>query len=112
MLRTGGAGATADPDATPDPVTPSVNSRLISIRDAHGNEANEPGIHFHVILFPEASHTVRMDYRTAPGLATAHSDYRPVSGTLTFAPGQVHHTIAVEAFPGFFGVPGGLTKST
>ena len=37
--------------------------------------------------------TVR--YATANGTATAGSDYTAISGTLTFAPGQLTQTIAV-----------------
>jgi beta-glucanase (GH16 family) len=39
--------------------------------------------------------TVTVDYATADGTATS-ADYVPVSGTLTFAPGELSQTIAVE----------------
>jgi hypothetical protein len=39
--------------------------------------------------------TVRVDFATANDSATAPGDYVPVSGTLTFTPGQVTRTIAV-----------------
>jgi hypothetical protein len=38
---------------------------------------------------------VTVDYATAPGSAAAGSDFTPVSGTLTFAPGQTTQTVVV-----------------
>jgi len=41
------------------------------------------------------SGTVTVDYATMDGTAVAGSDYAATSGTLTFAPGEMAHTIAV-----------------
>jgi hypothetical protein len=40
--------------------------------------------------------TVTVDYETVAGTAVPHSDYLPISGTLTFAPGS---TIQVVSIP-------------
>ena len=34
-----------------------------------------------------------ISYTTQPGTATPHSDYQPISGTLTFAPGETRHLL-------------------
>ncbi|HEX4608391.1 MAG TPA: Calx-beta domain-containing protein [Urbifossiella sp.] len=49
-----------------------------------------------VTLSAAATQTVTVAYWTFPGTATAGADYTPVSGTLTFAPGQ---TAAVFTVP-------------
>jgi hypothetical protein len=50
---------------------------------------------FAVLLQPVSARVVTVNYATADGTATAHSDYTPVSGTLTFAVGASTATIAV-----------------
>jgi hypothetical protein len=42
-----------------------------------------------VMLEPASTNTVTVTYQTVDGTATAGSDYLPVSGKLTFAPGEV-----------------------
>ena len=48
-----------------------------------------------VVLEPASINTVTVDYRTADGTALASQDYQAVSGTLTFAPGEVEKTVPV-----------------
>lgn len=50
---------------------------------------------FLVSLSAPAAHEIRVDYATAAGTATAGSDFVPVGGTLTFAPGETSKTISV-----------------
>jgi hypothetical protein len=44
---------------------------------------------------PDLEHTLTVDYSTSPGTATPNVDYTPVSGTLTFLPGDDSNTISV-----------------
>jgi PKD repeat protein len=53
---------------------------------------------FAVTLMAASSRPVTIDYATAAGTATAGSDYSPVSGTLTFAPGESSRVISVTVF--------------
>ena len=39
--------------------------------------------------------TVTVHYTSTGGTATPNSDYRPISGTLTFIPGSIVQTIAI-----------------
>ncbi len=48
-----------------------------------------------ITLNQPASEPVTVDYATADGTATAGKDYTPVSGTLTFAPGETTKTVRV-----------------
>jgi hypothetical protein len=50
---------------------------------------------FTVTLSLPVDGTVTVDFTTADQTALANVDYRPVSGTLTFEPGESSHTIAV-----------------
>jgi hypothetical protein len=50
---------------------------------------------FTVTLSAASTQPVTVAYATADGTATAGSDYRATSGTLTFAPGQTSQTITV-----------------
>ncbi|NOX53422.1 MAG: hypothetical protein GXP27_03090, partial [Planctomycetes bacterium] len=55
-------------------------------------------LEFVVELSGPAAETVRVDYATADGTATAaDNDYRPQSGTIVFAPGEMRKTIRVDA---------------
>jgi ELWxxDGT repeat protein len=50
---------------------------------------------FTVVLEPPVDRPVSVAFATADLTATAGSDYVPVSGTLTFAPGEASRTVAV-----------------
>jgi hypothetical protein len=50
---------------------------------------------FTVTLSDASGKTVTVQYTTADGTATAGSDYVAKSGTLTFLPGAISHTITV-----------------
>ena len=50
---------------------------------------------FTVHLSIPSATTMTVNYATASGSATAGSDFTPVSGTLTFAPGQTTQTVLV-----------------
>ncbi len=70
---------------------------MLSIGNATVTEGNTGTANavFTVSLSTASSQTVTVRYATANGTATAGSDYTAVSGTLTFAPGQLTRTIAV-----------------
>jgi hypothetical protein len=51
---------------------------------------------FTVSLSAVSGSTVTVDFTTANGSAVAPSDYLSVSGTLTFAPGEVSKQITVQ----------------
>ena len=51
-----------------------------------------------VRLSHPSANQVQVDYATADNTATANSDYVPVSGTLTFAPGETTKTFTVTLF--------------
>lgn len=50
---------------------------------------------FTVTLTPTSTLAVQVDYATADGTATGGMDYKPVSGTLTFDPGQTQKIVSV-----------------
>lgn len=51
---------------------------------------------FNVTLATPSSKTVTVNYATADGTATSPADYSPVSGTLTFAPGETSKNVNVD----------------
>ena len=67
-------------------------------RDATAVELFRPSLDFRVFLSRMLWETVRIDYATLDGTATAGSDYRATSGTLTFWPGETTKTISVPVF--------------
>ena len=61
-----------------------------------GQDAEDAGSGtFTVTLNTSSLQTVTVDYATNGGTATAGADYTPVSGTLTFSPGDTTKTVAV-----------------
>ena len=70
-------------------------SKQVSVADAEATEGEDPALDFVVSLAPAAPFTVKVDYATADGTATAGADYAATSGTLTFAPNETKMTISV-----------------
>ena len=66
--------------------------------DADGHELGRQSLDFRVFLSRILRQTVRIDYATSDGTATAGLDYRATSGTLTFRPGETTKTISVPVF--------------
>ena len=66
--------------------------------DADARELGRQSLDFRVFLSRILRQTVRIDYATSDGTATAGSDYRATSGTLTFWPGETTKTISVPVF--------------
>jgi hypothetical protein len=69
----------------------------LSVSDAVVLEGNAETrtLSFSVHLSQASGKTVTVDYATADGTAAAGSDYLAKSGTLTFLPGAISHTVTV-----------------
>jgi Galactose oxidase-like, Early set domain/Calx-beta domain/Glyoxal oxidase N-terminus len=71
-------------------------NQTISINDPIVNEGNG-GVSavFNVTLSSASSDTIKVNYKTANGSATAFSDYSPALGTVVFNPGQTSVPISI-----------------
>ncbi|HJZ90987.1 MAG TPA: Calx-beta domain-containing protein, partial [Gemmataceae bacterium] len=91
-------GAVLDSDHTWGTILNDDGS-IISVSDGAAWEGS-PGdltyIPFTVSLSTPATETFTVDYTTVDGSATAGLDYMPVSGTLTFNPGDTTQTVWVQ----------------
>ena len=67
---------------------------VLSVDSATVTEANT-ALQFTLRLSRASAEPVKVRYATADGTATALSDYAPMSGTLTFTPGNKTGTVAV-----------------
>jgi hypothetical protein len=101
-LRPGNHGGLAsindlvDIGSSEPPVLPPPPPTL-SIADASAREGNNgtTGLTLTVTRSGNSDVQVTVQYRTVDGSASSKSDYSPLSGTLTFQPGQTSRTIAV-----------------
>ncbi|MDE0667887.1 MAG: hypothetical protein OXI48_02510, partial [bacterium] len=73
--------------------TPTV---LLRVGDASVDEGPGAVLEFTVTLDAAQAFPIEADYATRDHTATAELDYTPVSGTLTFAPGETRKTVSVE----------------
>ena len=79
-------GTIIDDDGTP----------AVTVADATAAEG-DGSLVFPVTLSPASSREVAVEYEFAPGTATENADYRgPISGAVTFAPGETGKEIALE----------------
>ena len=88
----------APQDLSVAPVAPDADPAALSVAGARAREGRDETIDFRVSLSRAMSAAVTVDYATEDGrgmAATAGEDYTPVSGTLTFAPGETAKTVAV-----------------
>jgi probable HAF family extracellular repeat protein len=78
-------------------LVPTGEPPAIAISDATATEGNAGTrlMTFDVTLSAASGQPVTIDFATADGSAVAAGDYRPASGTLTFAPGERSKTITV-----------------
>ena len=72
---------------------PALSIADVSVPEGNAGAAN---VSFGVTLSQPSFKTVTVSYATANGTATAGSDYSPLSGTLTFAPGVTAATVVVS----------------
>ena len=74
-------------------VRPTVSVSDVTIAEPASGTANA---NFQVTLSAATTVPVTVSYRTVDATATALSDFLPVSGILTFAPGETSKTVDVE----------------
>lgn len=77
------------------PALPSI--AVSDTQVAEGNAGTRPAT-FVLTLSEAAAVPVTVDFRTADGTATAEQDYGAVSGTVTFAPGDVSQTVSISVY--------------
>ncbi|MCX9157098.1 retention module-containing protein, partial [Niveibacterium sp. 24ML] len=87
-------GAVSSPATATIEVTPVVDP-LITINDVSVNEAAGT-ISFTVTLSEATTAPVSVNWNTAPGTASAGSDFVAGSGTLNFAPGVTTQTVTIS----------------
>ena len=76
-------------------VLPSLSINNVSVNDGAAGATAQ----FTVTLSKAATGTITVGYGTADGTAKAGTDYKAVSGTLTFKPGTTSQTISVPINP-------------
>src|SRR5206468_4120663 len=74
-------------------VSHAVSINNVSVLE--GNQAGNPAT-FTVTLSAPSTQIVTVNWATQDGTATAPSDYKAASGTLTFSPGITNQTISVS----------------
>lgn len=72
---------------------PALSVAQVSVAEGNAGTTNAT---FRVTLARPSTQSVTVQFATADGTASAGSDYRPESGTLTFASGEVMKTIVVQ----------------
>jgi Domain of unknown function (DUF4394)/Calx-beta domain/RTX calcium-binding nonapeptide repeat (4 copies) len=77
-------------------ITATENLFRVQAAPAAGSEGGTAAV---TIVRDEPHGAATIDYSTAPGTATTDVDYTPVSGTLTFAPGQTEQVVQVPLAP-------------
>ncbi len=82
-----GIGTITDDDASP---TLSIND--VTVTEGNAGTVNAT---FTVTLSAASGQEVKVNYETANGTALQPADYTPITGTLTFAPGETTKTITV-----------------
>ena len=92
------AGAVCNADG--EPLSNSVSAAVLgppglAVADAEVEEAAGATVDFAVTLSRASASTVRADYATADGTATAGADYTATSGSVVFAPGETAKTVSV-----------------
>ncbi|MET0625473.1 MAG: Calx-beta domain-containing protein, partial [Pyrinomonadaceae bacterium] len=76
-----------------DDGSPSLSAGDVTVIEGNTGTTD---VTFNVSLSPVSGQTVTVNYATAPGTASAGSDYTSASGTLTFAPGETSKTVTVQ----------------
>jgi hypothetical protein len=84
-------------DPVPATPPPALSINDVSVTEGSANDTSVYAI-FNVSLSAASANTVLANFSTANGTALANSDYTPVSGTLTFSPGQTTKSITVPIF--------------
>jgi hypothetical protein len=87
-----GQGVGTIEDDVNDAATIAIDD--VTIGEPAGDTGQVP-LTFTVTLSQESSQEVTVDFSTADGSALAGLDYEPISGTVTFGPGETSKTITV-----------------
>lgn len=84
-------------------VASNTDRPLVSASNGGGAEtlAQDTTVSFTVTLDRPSDEATTVNYATEDGTATAGSDYRATSGTLTFAPGETSKTVDVIVYGDF-----------
>ena len=90
----GGSSRNNAPAPNPNPPTPSLSITGLNVME--GASGLQSRVNVSVTLSASSTSDVSVDYATADGTASAGSDYRATSGTLTIAAGNTSGTIAVD----------------
>jgi hypothetical protein len=90
LANTEATGTIIDDDVTVQ--VPAVRVGDVAIRE--GNTGSSTLV-FSVTLSSAANTPVSLNFATQNGSATAGVDYQPISGTLTFAPGETEKSVSV-----------------
>lgn len=85
-------GNTTPPPPPPPPPTPSVAINNVQVTEPASGSINAV---FTITLSSASTQPVTVQYSTSNVSASSGSDYSPISGTLTFAPGETSKTLAV-----------------
>ena len=94
LLSVALTGAVLEPPSGAASATgPTITVSDVTVLEPTGGTVDAT---FVVTLSQAATQPVTVRYRTADGSATAPADYRPASGTLTFAPGETSQTVTVK----------------
>src|SRR5262249_51688053 len=85
----------------------SAATPKISVGDTRVTETDTGSVQaiFPVTLSCPTDHPVTVSYATAEGTATAGADYLPVSGILTFQPGETSKSVSVAVLGENLGEP-------
>jgi endoglucanase len=89
-----GASPPASPPTSP-PASPPATTPALTVSDVSAAEGAGAVAAFTVSLSKAATSPVTVRYATVAGTAAAGADFNPVSGTLTFAPGETRKDVRV-----------------
>ena len=96
LALSGVRGGTLAEGVATGTITDDDGLPAVGVADATAAEG-EGSLVFAVTLSPASSREVTVEYEFAPGTATENADYGgPLSGTVTFAPGETAKEIALE----------------
>ncbi len=91
LARTRATGTILNDDVAPAPL-PQLSISDLTVTEGNSGTSNAV---LTVQLSATSAQTVRVNYTTVAATAIATADFLPVSGTLTFNPGQTSQTITV-----------------
>jgi len=93
-----GGGTLGTPSSAVLTIIDDDGAPVLSVNSLSLNEGNEgtTTFNFTVSLLGASSRIVTVKYDTADGSAISPSDYQPVSGSLSFSPGETSKTVTIS----------------